>query len=106
MPRSISCDALATLPSITLIDVRKDRAKVADPTTIRGACSRRPFAAETWWPEFAGRQVVVFCVHGHEVSQAVCGFLDDVGIEARYLEGGMAAWREAGLPTMALEDAS
>lgn len=105
MPRAITCAAAAVQASITFIDVRKERAKSADPMTINGALSRRPFAAEDWWPELAGQDVVVFCVHGHEVSQAVCGFLADMGIAARYLEGGLAAWREAGLPLMALEDA-
>ena len=39
----------------------------------------------------AAAQVVVYCVHGHEVSQSAAKALG-----ARYLEGGIEAWREAG----------
>jgi hypothetical protein len=46
-----------------------------------------------------GRPVVVYCVHGHEVSQGAAAALAAIGVEARYLEGGIAAWRESGLPT-------
>jgi hypothetical protein len=36
-------------------------------------------------------EVVVYCVHGHEVSQAAAKALG-----AQYLEGGIEAWRAAG----------
>jgi hypothetical protein len=40
------------------------------------------------------RSVVVYCMHGHEVSQAVAKALGEHGIAARYLEGGIEAWKE------------
>jgi rhodanese-related sulfurtransferase len=46
------------------------------------------------------RPIVVYCLHGHEVSQGVAGALRAAGLNARYLQGGVAAWEEAGLPTM------
>lgn len=42
--------------------------------------------------------VVVYCVHGHEVSQGVCATLRAIGVDAAYLEGGVEGWRLAGLP--------
>ncbi len=45
------------------------------------------------------RPVVAYCVHGHEVSQGVAASLRQAGIRAAYLEGGIAGWKEAGLPT-------
>ncbi len=86
-----------------LLDVRKDKARIASGLTIPGAAIRNSFAAETWWPEVIGHKVVVFCVHGHEVSQALAGFLADKGVDARYLEGGFEAWRLSGHDTVGLE---
>jgi rhodanese-related sulfurtransferase len=53
-----------------------------------------------WAAGLAGRNVVVFCVHGHERSAGVASILRSEGIDAEILEGGFAAWREAGLPTV------
>lgn len=81
-----------------VVDVRKDGARAQSGLTIAGARYRHPFDAQNWWTQFIGRRLVVFCVHGHEVSQAVCGFLCDNGIDAQCLEGGFEAWRAAGNP--------
>ncbi len=95
MPELISVAELSN-SNATIIDVRKAPARGRSGLTIPGAVRRTPFSAESWWQEFAGQDVVVFCVHGHEVGMAVAGFLNDQGIEARYLEGGFEAYREAG----------
>jgi Fe-Mn family superoxide dismutase len=42
--------------------------------------------------------VVVYCVHGHEVSRATALRLRAAGLDARFLRGGIAAWEAAGLP--------
>lgn len=89
---------LREIADVVVIDVRKDPARQSSGLTISAALRRDPFQAEHWWPEFAGRRVVVFCVHGHEVSQGVRNILADNGVEARYLNGGLEAWRSAGLP--------
>src|SRR5262249_14394145 len=44
------------------------------------------------------RSVVVYCVHGHEVSQQTAVALGGAGVDVRYLEGGIAGWAELGLP--------
>lgn len=90
---------------VVIIDVRKEPARRVSMLTIPNAQHRRPFAADMWWPEFAGRSVVVFCVHGHEVSRAVAGFLRDNGVDAAFLEGGFEAWRESGLAVVAIGEA-
>jgi len=96
---SISVSQLAlSSPRPILIDVRKQSARLASGFTIAGAVQRPPFAAESWRAEFKGQSVVVFCVHGHEVSRGVAGFLRDGGIDARILAGGFAAWCAAGKP--------
>ena len=42
---------------------------------------------------------MAYCVHGHEVSQGVAASLRQAGIQAAFLEGGIVAWKEQGLPT-------
>jgi rhodanese-related sulfurtransferase len=104
MSRTISPSQLSScLHTTVVIDVRKDPARRASMLTIPSARCRSPFAAETWWPEFGGQSVVVFCVHGHEVSRAVAGFLNDNGVDAQILEGGFEAWRAAGHAVVAIE---
>lgn len=82
----------------TIIDVRKPQARQRSGYAMPGSIWLHPFDAAAWAPAYRGRPVVVFCVHGHEVSQAVRGFLADVGVDATFLEGGFEAWREAGYP--------
>ena len=96
MPELISVTELSNLKNTTIIDVRKSPSRAKSGLTMPGAVWRAPFAAENWWQEFAGKRVVVFCVHGHEVGMAVAGFLNDQGVEAQYLEGGFETYREAG----------
>ena len=84
-----------------VIDTRRREAFDADDHVIPGAiwCDHRevPEAVNTVAP---GRDVVVCCVHGHQMSQSAAAVLRAAGIEARVLRGGIAAWREAGMPTL------
>ena len=102
MPYSISVTELqkqlaaGSAVQPVVIDVRKENALAESGQMIAGALLRRPFSADQWRREFNDQQVVVYCAHGHEVSQAVCGFLRDHGIAATYLAGGFEAWRAAG----------
>ena len=43
-------------------------------------------------------RIVVYCVHGHEVSQNACKNLRELGYGATFLEGGIDAWKQADLP--------
>jgi thiosulfate sulfurtransferase len=104
MAEPISLDSFINgLGTFEIIDVRKEPARLRSKKTIPGARRERPFDAENWWPRHVGVPVVVFCVHGHEVSKAVCGFLADQGIDARYLEGGFEAYAAAGHPVTAID---
>ncbi|KJS16641.1 MAG: hypothetical protein VR78_07200 [Hoeflea sp. BRH_c9] len=89
---------------VSIIDVRKPAARAASGLAIPGALWRHPFDAANWADEFTGRQVAVYCVHGHEVSQAVRGFLTDLGMDAMSVEGGFEGWRQAGLPVEPVDD--
>jgi rhodanese-related sulfurtransferase len=85
-----------------VIDVRREAAFRAAPTMLAGALRRDPESVARWAPELpAAASVVVYCVHGHEVSQGVAAELGRFGIQARYLEGGLAGWAERGFPLAA-----
>jgi rhodanese-related sulfurtransferase len=91
---------LGTAAAPLVLDVRRDEAFSKDGSLIIGAVHRAPGDVERWSTELAAnRSVVAYCVHGNEVSQGVAATLRRAGIDATYLDGGMAGWREAGLPT-------
>jgi len=75
-----------------LIDVRKQPTFLGAADLIRGALRRDPAKVDLWKETLpAGRDAVVYCVHGHEVSQNAAKALG-----ARFLEGGIEAWRASG----------
>lgn len=80
-----------------LLDVRRDAAFAQADTLIQGAHWRNPATVGTWAHELsAERDVVVYCVHGHEVSRATALRLRATGLHARYLVGGLDAWQASG----------
>ena len=73
-----------------VIDVRKQPAFRAATDLIAGALRREPDAVGLWAKELpSASTAVVYCVHGHEVSQGVATALNERGIKAQYLEGGI-----------------
>jgi len=75
-----------------LIDVRRNERFRESPYVIQGALHRDPAAVDSWKSTLpAAASVVVYCVHGHAVSQGVAKALG-----ARYLEGGIEHWKEGG----------
>jgi rhodanese-related sulfurtransferase len=91
---------LGTALAPLLLDVRRDQAFSEDGGLIISALRRTPGDVERWSRDLiAGRPVVAYCAHGHEVSQGVAASLRQAGLDAAYLEGGIAGWRERGLPT-------
>jgi rhodanese-related sulfurtransferase len=82
-----------------VLDVRHAAAFDADQTPLVGALRRDPSAVESWRNALPkDLKVLVYCAHGQEVSQGAAIELRDAGIEAYYLEGGIAGWVALGLP--------
>ena len=80
-----------------LIDVRRAPAFRAAPDMAAGALRRDPAAVSSWAKALPRAASVVYCVHGHEVSQNTAKALREAGIDARFLEGGLEeGWRAAG----------
>lgn len=76
-----------------VIDVRRAGVFEQARTMIPGARWCDPSAVATWSAALpAGRDVVVYCVHGHEVSRATAMRLRAAGVNARYLRGGIDGW--------------
>ncbi len=81
-----------------VIDVRKTPAFRAAPDLIAGALRRDPEQLKTWAALLPrDRDIVVYCVHGHQVSQGAAQQLCDAGFSARFLEDGIEeGWKAAG----------
>ena len=91
--------AIGTGAAPLIFDVRRGAAFDADDRMLVGALHRAPDEVGQWLHEVpAGTSVVVYCAHGHAVSQEAAAALLGSGIDARYLEGGIAGWAELGLP--------
>ena len=75
-----------------VIDVRRNERFRESTYLIKGALWRDPATVDQWKKTLPrAASVVVYCVHGHEVSQNAAKALG-----ARYLEGGIEHWREEG----------
>jgi rhodanese-related sulfurtransferase len=83
-----------------VIDVRRRAAFMASGEMVGGALRRDPDSVATWARTLpAASSVVVYCVHGHEVSQNAAAALKEAGLDAAYLEGGLEeGWKSAGAP--------
>ena len=82
----------------TIIDLRSDGERAADPRSLPGA-RRRGFAGlADWAADFAGRSVVVACRDAGATSHGAAAWLRQAGAEAEVLEGGFLGWAAAGLP--------
>jgi superoxide dismutase, Fe-Mn family len=83
----------------TLLDVR--RAGVFEQATamIPGAAWFDPAEVDRWAAELSpDRELVVYCVYGHEVGRSTAMRLRAAGLNARYLRGGIDGWQAAGRP--------
>ena len=83
-----------------VIDVRRQPAFMASDEMLSGALRRDPEKVGTWAKTLpAASSVVVYCVHGHEVSQRAAATLKQLGLNARYLDGGIEeGWKALGAP--------
>jgi len=95
---AVGRDEIGAGAQVPLLDVRRKGAFEASAELIAGAAWHDPEAVDRWAAEFAGREVVVYCVYGHEVGQSTAARLRDAGVAARFLSGGIEAWKAAGLP--------
>ncbi|SOE14301.1 hypothetical protein SAMN05877838_0983 [Hoeflea halophila] len=102
MSKSISAQDLSSLSGTSswpTVVAASRRAKFEDEArAIAGSVWRDHMQSEIWGPDLArlGKPIIVYCVHGHNVSQLAVARLRAMGIDASYLEGGINAYEEAG----------
>jgi Fe-Mn family superoxide dismutase len=82
-----------------VFDVRRAGVFEKARTMIPGARWCDPAQVPTWAAELpADRELLVYCVYGHEVGRVTALRLQAAGLNARYLIGGIDAWQAAGRP--------
>jgi rhodanese-related sulfurtransferase len=80
-----------------IVDVRRKAAFLDADCIIAGALRRDPERVHEWRAELPRSAfVVVYCVHGHQVSQSAAQALRDDGMNAGYLEHGFEGWQAEG----------
>jgi Fe-Mn family superoxide dismutase len=88
-----------------LLDVRRAGVFEQAATMIPNARWCDPASVGTWSRELpSDREVVVYCIYGHEVGRSTAMRLRAAGVNARYLSGGIDAWQKAGRPVQAKKD--
>lgn len=100
--------AAASLGDALLFDVRRAAVYAQAEACIPGAAWRDPARVGEWGGTLPrDRPVVVYCVHGHEVGRSTALRLRALGVNARFLEGGIEeGWRAQGRPLAAKTRAS
>jgi rhodanese-related sulfurtransferase len=102
---AITADALAarigTPFAPQLFDVCRPEAH-AESTRVIAGSRWRPHMQTNQWGEMLdpNAEVVVCCVHGHNVSQIAAAKLRSHGVKARFLEGGTEGFLAAGGPSV------
>lgn len=90
---------IATPGCPVIFDVRRQQAYAEATDVIPTAVWRDHRDAEAMRGSLGPEaDVVVYCVHGHEVSQSAAALLRSMGVRARYLDGGIEAYRALGAP--------
>ena len=89
-----------------LLAVRRAGVRMQHGAAIAGAHWHDPAAWLDWKDSIAAqhaqRPVVLYCAKGHEIGQGLTAALRALGVDARYLVGGMQDWLAQGRPVSAL----
>ena len=100
MSRTIQAQELKSIlgsKGVTVIDVRRKDDYAADDSAIPGSTWLDPAQIDNWSSSLpADKEVVLYCVRGGAVSNSVVDALQAKGLKARFIEGGITAWKEAG----------
>jgi len=99
MSRTLNTDELKLLlptDKIQLIDVRRQEDKQESTDSILDATWYDPTQIDNWKNTLdKNKEVILFCVRGGGVSNSVLDSLKESDFTARYLEGGIEAWKNS-----------
>jgi len=105
MSRTITPNDLMPLvakTAVTVLDVRRANDLAADTVTLPGAQWKNPEQVAEWSKGLPkDKEIVIYCARGGSVSNSVLDNLLGQGLKARFIEGGIEAWKTAGGPTAA-----
>ncbi len=90
-----AADLLEADGNVTIIDIRRQPDDAQIPGSLR--YDGEALADATSLPFAVGAKIVLYCGSGNSCSR-VAGVLRARGFDARALDGGYQAWKEAGLP--------
>lgn len=95
-PRTIAAGDVN--PDTALVfDIRREADFAASGEIIPGAMWKNPDKIDVWIGALPlTLDVVIYCVRGGSVSNSVVDRLQAAGVKARYIEGGLEAWKAAG----------
>ncbi len=94
LPASVA--AAAAPGTLTFVDIRKKPDDRGIPGSLRYSGEQLEQAGQPPFEKTA--RVVLYCGSGNSSSR-IAGELRNKGYNVDFLEGGYAAWTEAGLPT-------
>lgn len=106
--REISPASLASEREVAVVDVRPLQERFGDLGYLPGSRAFEADDAErlaaVLRAEYGDREVVCVCLSGRRSGEIVAELRQAGFANARNLAGGVLAWREAGLPTVGLDD--
>jgi rhodanese-related sulfurtransferase len=96
LPRTIA-PAEVNPDAVLVFDVRREADFAASDEIIPGAMWKNPDKIDVWIGALPlTLDVVIYCVRGGSVSNSVVDRLQAAGVKARYIEGGIEAYKAAG----------
>ena len=85
--------------AFNLLDVRRANVRTQHGAAIAGAHWYDPAAWLDWKDSIPSQHpVLLYCAKGHKISQGLTATLRVLGVDARYLVGGMQGWLAEGRP--------
>lgn len=88
---------LAARQDVTVLDVRRQGDYDADQVKLPGAKWKNPEKLADWCTALPkDKDIVIYCARGGSVSNSVVDALQGKGLKARFIEGGIEAWKAAG----------
>src|SRR4030042_2990420 len=89
-------DSIKEGKDVVILDVRRQSDFDMDKEMIPGAIRRVPEQVAEWSQDLPhDKEIVIYCIRGGSVSNAVLDTLLEKNLKERYLEGGFAAWKES-----------
>ena len=79
-----------------VFDVRRRIDFENDPAMIPGAAWKDPENVAEWGKDLDTTEIVIYCARGGSVSRSVQEKLRGYGLDVKFVEGGIEAWRRTG----------